>query len=385
MAAGTARRKRTWLTVSLVVAAMAVTAGCGTQGTQGTASAASSGSGSKGSGSKPAKHLKVAWLLYGPRDDGGWNVANISQSFPAVAKLPSITQQVADNVPFTQQAGELAQSYIQGGANVVIDTAGFGTIFTNVCAQNLSVKCFEVVPLTKLTPNTSGYWAPSQLPEYAAGVAAGLMTKTNVVGYIIGFNSPYIIGGVDSFALGCQKVDPKCVVRVVNINSFFDPSATVQAANSLIDAGADVVRGWVDDPSFCSAAESKRVYAIGDFGDAYAQCPKAVITSTVWNFSSYFQSQIKAIQNGTWKESQLTFVPAKQVFSLGKWGSFVPASVRNKVTSVFNGLISGTLNPFVGPITDNQGRLRIPAGTKLSAKFLYNGWGWYVKGVVASS
>lgn len=342
--------------------------------------------GSTGGGSSSGKSISAGWLFYGPKDDGGWNIANWKQTLPALEQEfgDSYTQREVDNVPYTKQATQLAQDFVTGGSNVLVDVVGLGEMFTSVCEENTEINCIQTAPVSKLPPNTTGYWAPAQIPEYIAGVAAGLETESNTVGYIAAYDLPLLNGGVNSFTMGCRSVNPQCTVRVVFINDYFNPPKTTQAAETLIDAGADVLRGWTDDPSYCSTAKQRGVKAVPDFSDAASQCGAAIITSTVWNFEKYFVEQMKAISDGSFKSVQRQYVAPEDVFSLGTFGSGVSPENKEEIEAKFEELVSGSLEPFVGPIEDSSGKVRVPKGEKLSDDFIYEKWEWNVPGVVRS-
>jgi basic membrane lipoprotein Med (substrate-binding protein (PBP1-ABC) superfamily) len=354
--------------------------GCGNSG---SSPPATSSAGQAATSASGKAHLKVAWIYTGPYNDGGWNVSHRVSQPPLAARFGSDLQQVsADNVPFTTVASNVTQRFIIEGANVVIDTAGYGDLFTKVCAQYPTVKCLEVSPIGTLPRNVDGYYAEHWIPAYAAGVAAGYLTKSGILGFVAPYNVPLVNVALNEFALGCQSVKPNCIVRTININNYFDPPVAAQAANSLIDAGADVLRGFTDDPTYCRVAQQRGVLALPDFADGTSACPQAVVTSTVWHWTSYYEKTVASIQAGTWNPTSLRFIPASIAFTLGPWGPKVPATVRQKVEQVFARLQAGTLDPFVGPIYDSHGKLRVPAGTKLTNQFLYSGWTWFVKGVV---
>ena len=170
----------------------------------------------------------------------------------------------------------------------------------------------------------------------------------------------------------------------MNVNEYFNPPKSSQAANSLVDAGADVLRGGIDDPSYCAVAEQRGVWAIAEFWDGTPQCPEQIATSTVWNWSDYMVETSQQMLDGTWAPTgELELVPADQLFSLGPWGPNVPEDVQTETEDSFAALLSGENDPFVGPITDSDGKVRIPEGDKPPVEFYFNDWDWYVEGVVA--
>jgi basic membrane protein A len=330
-----------------------------------------------------ANPLKVVWLYYGPKQDKGWNSTNAA----AEAKVAEVygkrvTNVDAVNVPFSNQATQIAKQELVQGADVLVDFSGFGPLVTKLCAAHKEIKCIEVAPQGPMPSNTVGwsphYWAA----EYIAGVAAGSMTKSHTTGYILPYQIPLAYGPLNSFALGCRSVNAKCIVRTEVTNNYYDPPAETQAARTLLDAHADVLRAWLNDQAFCVAAQKRGVKAVGEFFDASAQCPKSIITTVTMNFSNFYVRQIGDILNDRFHHANFIVLPVKSSIGLGRFGSFVSPQVRSTVRATLSKLSSGKLNPWKGPISDSKGKLRVPRGKRLSLPFIYGKWKWFVAGVV---
>ena len=331
-----------------------------------------------------SKAIKAAWIWYGPKNDGGWNVANtVGQTAVKKALGSSYSQVESDNVPYTDQAGQIFEQYVSTGANVLVDTVGYGDIFTKVCNKHPNIFCIQTAPFTKLGPNTTAWFSELWLAEYTAGVAAGLSTKSNTVGYVLGYKVPLIIGAANDFTMGCRSVNPKCKVRIIVTNDYFNPPKTAAAVSTLLNAGADVIRSYTDDQGYCQAVKRSGALAIGEFWTNGAQCGSSALVSTVWDFAKYYTDEFKLIQAGKFKSQQLQWLDARSSFTLTDWGPKVSSTVKKKVQLTLAALVSGKKNPFVGPIKDTSGKIRIPAGKTLSNTFLYGGWNWYVQGIVA--
>ncbi|MFN8161746.1 MAG: BMP family ABC transporter substrate-binding protein [Solirubrobacterales bacterium] len=351
-------------------------AGCGTSGT----------STSGGGGGGGVKDIKSAWVWYGPIDDGGWNVANQAGQKAAEDALGNSLQvENSDNVPYTDAAGQVFEQYITtSGSNVLVDTVGLADIFTSVCNQHPDVYCIQTAPTTKLGKNTTGWFPKLWMIEYTAGVAAGLETKDNTVGYVLGYHIPLIIGAANAFTMGCKSVNAQCKVRIVVTNDYFNPPKTASAVSTLLDSNADVVRSYTDDQGYCQAVKDHPgALAIGEFWTNGDQCGDSALVSTVWDFEDYYTKEMKAIQSGDFVSSQLEWLDPKTSFSLRDWGPKVSKGVQDKIQQTLDDLASGKLNPFVGPIKDTSGAVRVPPGKKLSNNFLYSGWKWYVDGIVS--
>ena len=362
--------------MSIVLLALA-SAGCGSSG--------SDDSGSSGS-SQGAKELKAGWVWYGPIQDTGWNVANHAGQQEAQKALgDSLEQLNADNVPYTDEATPVFEQFVTTrNANVLVDAVGYGEIFTKVCDDHPDVYCIQTAPFTKLGKNTTGWFPKLWTIEYTAGVAAGLSTKGNTVGYVLGYKVPLIIGAANAFTMGCRSVNPDCDVRTIVTNDYYNPPKTSQAVSTLLDTGADVIRSYTDDQGYCKVVNDKGgALAIGEFWTNGEACGDSALMSTVWDFGKYYTDQFKSIQEGKFVSRQIEFLDPKDTFKLEDWGPNVSDDVKSEVEQTLDDLASGSKNPFVGPIKDTQGKVRVPDGEKLTDEFLYGGWKWYVEGIKA--
>ncbi len=345
----------------------------------------SSDSSSDSGGSGGLDPITSGWVWYGPVPDTGWNNANEAGQKAAEDALgDSMTVLNADNVPYTDEATPVFEQFVTTqNANVLVDAVSYGEIFTDVCDAHPEIYCITTAPFTKLGKNTTGWFPKLWVAEYTAGVAAGLSTKGGTVGYVLGYDIPLITGARNAFTMGCRSVNPDCDVRTVVTNDYYNPPKTSQAVSTLVDSGADVVRSYTDDQGYCQALKDKGALAIGEFWTNGESCGDNALVSTVWDFEDYYTSQFEAIKNGEFVSKQLEFLDPETSFKLEDWGPNVSEDVQSQVEQTFSDLASGAENPFVGPIKDANGKVRVPAGEELTDKFLYGEWDWAVEGVKA--
>jgi basic membrane lipoprotein Med (substrate-binding protein (PBP1-ABC) superfamily) len=344
-------------------------------------------SGSSSSGGSD-KSTKWAWLFEGPEKDGGFN-ESFDLGIQAVRSVGD-TAVVQDELPYTKEFTQAVSRQIANGARVVVEALGAGPLF-NTCTKSKvpDVKCYTpVTDYNNVPENTVGYWQEEWYLQYLAGVAAGMKTKSNVTGFVSPFKLPVTYMAVNSFALGCQSVNPKCQTRVVIINSYFNPSLEAKASNTLIDAGADVLSSYVNDPTYCQVAEKRGAYAIGLYTESFAKsCPGAALVSTIYDIGDFFKKEAESIRNGTWKGGRLAFIKIGDKPGSPRLSAINPEitskELRDKVQAEYKKILDGE-SPFKGPISDQSGKVRVPAGKTLDDKFLWYGWTWYVKGVVGS-
>ena len=257
-----------------------------------SAAVALSACGSSSSEGGPAEggttEINSTWLYTGPLEDGGWNKQQ-RVAMDATSEMPGVTVKSIDNVPYSQQATQLINQSIAGGSNLISETLGLGTLMSTACQQSPDVYCFGHGDPAPQPPNVVSYWVEDWNFGYVAGVAAGLTTETGTIGFVAASKIPTIMQAINSYTLGCRSVLPDCQVRVVFLNSYYDPPANAQATRSLINAGADVLRTFVDDPSACGVVEKAGVWIIGQFEDYKPRCPNATITSTMWTLTDFWE------------------------------------------------------------------------------------------------
>ena len=338
----------------------------------------------------PVVPLNVTWTYTGPENDGGYNVIN-AVAMDTMGTVPGVKVNGIFEVPYSDEASQIIRQAIASGAQVIVDTVGLGALLTDVCAENLDkVYCYSGADAGPQPANSASWWLPDWDLGWAAGVAAGLMTKSNIIGAVVPYEIPIAVQGLNAYVLGCQSVNPDCVLKVVYMNSYFDPPAATKAAKTLVNAGADVLRNHTDDASFCKVAAEEGVYAVGEYNDFASACPDSIITSTVWDFQDYMVEEARQIQAGEFTSTGDSGFPEITPLKgadggprLGTFGAFVPADVKAQVEAVFAEMVAGK-NFFVGPIYDQEGKERVAAGVELEDKFLFHDWDWYVKGVTAS-
>ena len=192
---------------------------------------------------------------------GGWNVANEAGQIAVKEALGDSRTNRSERrqraLHRQGRAGLRAVRNATTGANVLVDTAGYGEIFTDVCDEHPDIYCIQTAPFTKLGQNTTGWFPKLWIIEYTAGVAAGLSTKGNTVGYVLGYDVPLIIGASQCVHHGLPERQPAVRVQTVVTNDYFNPPKTSQAVSTLLDAGADVIRSYTDDQGYCEASRRR--------------------------------------------------------------------------------------------------------------------------------
>src|SRR5213075_592844 len=240
----------------------------------------------------------------GPVGDGGWTFAH-DNARKAVEKEfgDRITTKCIESVPEGADAERVFRDLVGEGNKLIFGTTfGYMDYMLKVAADASDVK-FEHATGYKTAPNLRTYDSRTYEGAYMAGVIAGGMTKTNMLGVVGSVPIPEVVRNINSFTLGAQSVNPKVKTKVVWVNKWFDPPKETEAAQSLINGGADVLMQNTDSSAVLQTAEKAGKYAFGWDSDMTAYGPKAHLASSIINWAPYYISTTKQVLDGSWKTS----------------------------------------------------------------------------------
>ena len=326
--------------------------------------------------------LKIAFLNNGPTNDGGWTESISDGRIAVQSALGSkVSTTYTDNIPFGPDITRVAEQYVSQGYPVLVDGSCGGCVqFTQVCKKYPKVTCLLLDGSPPFTANEAGLFPKFWQSAYLVGMTAGLLTKSNKIGTVEAFNIPLVTSIVNAYAMGCQSVNPKCQVLAGVQNSWLLPAKTQQIASSLVDSGADFLWSYLDDSTTARVAEQRGAWASGAYLDQLKFAPQHYATGQVFKWGGPLVEQVKAIIAGKFKSGLYLSTLGQGVDVGAVWGPSVPASVKTKVLAMKTKIQNG-YNPFVGPLYDKSGKLRVKPGQKLSETYLYYQWNWQVKGI----
>jgi basic membrane protein A len=365
------RKRRLGLVAALLVAAAAA-----------LASAATSSARSDAATAAP---LKVAWIYPGPHNDGGWAQAHDAGRLYVQKQLGNkVKTTYKENVFSNASVPQIVAGLVREGYTMIFGCS-FG-MFENGVNGQLHAKypevLFEQATGLQVKKNQAEYFGAGEDTIYLSGMAAGAASKKGLIGYVVPFGIPEVVRHINAFALGAQATHPGAKVRLIWTNAWFSPPKETAAAQSLIAAGVDVIGQNVDSPAAGVVAESKGIPWVGYDSDARKSAPTQWLTAAVYNWGPYYLRRIKAAMNGTWKPA-FYYGSIKDGFTgLAPFGPKVSAKTRAQILARQKAIVSGKFNVFQGPIYDQQGKLKVPAGKKLRLiQDLYT-MQWLVKGVI---
>ncbi len=322
----------------------------------------------------------IAFAFSSVTTDGGWTMSHNLGRQAVEKKFPNVMTTFVEMTPFGEEASRIFQQFINDGAKMVFVCAEYGEFIYRVAEDNPEIAFLEANG-THLYDNVNSYYPEAWKAEYLLGISAGLMTKSNKLGYITSFPIPINYTSVNAFHLGARSVNPNVKTTSITINSWFDPPAHRQAAETLVISGVDVIYSFLDDPSAVQVSEEKGIKYCTQFMDRSQFGPNAYINGAIVDWGLIYKAEVDALLNGNWKGNRDIISPFGKSVDLGAWGKTVPKDVREKVEKVRQQILDGSFNPFVGPITNTKGKVVIAKGEELSQVFLRSKWDWAVEGV----
>ena len=368
-------QKRTWLkAAALGLVASAALVGCGKKEETAPAPAPAAEA-------PKAEPLKAAWVYVGPVGDAGWTFAHDLGRKAVEAKYgDQIKTTFVESVPEGADAERVIRDLAQQGNKVIFATSfGYMEPMLKVAAEFPDIK-FEHATGYKTAANMRIYDASFYQDTYMAGVIAGSMTKSNTLGFVGSFPIPEVLRNINAFSLGAQSVNPKAKVKVVWVNTWFDPPKEGEAAQSLINQGADVLLQNTDSSAVLQTAEKNGKYAFGWDSDMSAFGPKAHLASAIADWGPYYIKAIEDLKAGTWKSERTVWGVKEGLNDLVKIADVVPADAKAKVDTIKAGLKDGSFEVFTGPIVDNTGKEVLAKGAKADQAWK-DGINFFVKGV----
>ena len=362
----------------MLAAASAVLAGCGKKEEAPQAAAPASAAASAPAKPEP---LKIAFAYVGPVGDGGWTFAH-DNARKAVEKEfgDKVVTSFVENVPEAADAERVFRDMVGQGNKLIFGTTfGYMEPMLKVAADAKDVK-FEHATGYKQAENMRTYDSRTYEGAYMAGVIAGRMTKSNTLGVVGSIPIPEVIRNINSFTLGAQSVNPKIKTKVVWVNEWFNPPKETEAAQSLLNGGADVLFQNTDSSAVLQKAEEKGKLAFGWDSDMTAYGPKAHLGSAVINWGPYYVKAVKDALEGTWSTGGVWWGVKEGAIDIVSISDKVPADVKDKVAKIKAGLTDGSFVIWKGPIVGQDGKEVLAKDAKADDAFL-GGVKFYVKGV----
>ena len=333
--------------------------------------------------------VKVGFVYLTTHGDHGWTYAHeVARQDVEKHFGDKVETTFVENVPEGPDSARVIRELATQGNDIIFTTSfGYMDHTIKVAKEFPNVK-FEHITGYKRSPNVATGNIRFYEGRYVQGVVAGLMTKSNKIGYLASFPIPEVIQGINAFGIGLRSVNPKAEVSVIWVNSWYDPVKEADAAKVHIAEGADILAQHTDSPAMLQTAQKAGVHGFGQSSDMRAFAPKAQLFSSVNNWGPYYISKIQQMMDGKWSTGEgpdhwagNTWVGMADDYLVLSPFENMPSDVAAAAAKAAADIKSGKNKIFTGPIKDNSGKIRVPAGKTLNDGELFQTLDYYVDGI----
>ncbi len=331
--------------------------------------------------------LKVGFVYVSPVGEAGWSYQHDLGRRELEKALgdrvrTTVVEGVAEGADSERVMRDLAR---QGHGLIFATSFGYLDPALRVAADFLGVK-FEHAGGYKTAPNLKTYDARYYEARYLAGLVAGATSRSGVAGYVAGFAVPEVVQGINAFALGMRAANPKAVVKVVWLNTWFDPARESEAAQTLVNQGADVLTNHSASAAVAQTAQAnfaiRGVRFLGNQSDMRAFAPDAQLASVVHHWGRYYAAEARAVLDGTWNPRPVWGGIREGFVDLGAIDPRLPLALRQRVETTRQAIVDGRFKPFSAPLADNTGKVRLARGALDDVAIQH--MDWLVDGVVGT-
>ena len=340
--------------------------GDGSDGSDGDSTDGDDGSDMENSGMDT---VRAAWVYNSEVGDLGWSWAHNEGRKATAEEFDWLETDFTEAVA-PENSERIFRQYANDGFDVVFGcTFGYQDPMASVAEDFPDIR-FEHNTGYLTRENMGRYMGRIYQARYMAGVAAGMVTETNSLGYVAAFPIAEVVRGINAFTLGAASVNDEISTKVRWTNTWFDPPTEQEAANSLIDEGVDVMAQHQDSPAAVRAANEADIWAtgydapMGEFGG------ENYLTSPIWHWEEFYRPTVESVREGTWEADAYWEGLNAGIVDLSEWGSNVPEEVKTDVAEVRSQIEGGDLDVWAGSQFEGE-----------SDEFLFQEMGSYVEEV----
>src|SRR5436190_3843921 len=305
--------------------------------------------------------LVVGFVYVTPVGEAGWTYQHELGRREMARNLGARVRTIAvESVAEGADAERVMRDLVaQQGATLVFATSfGYLEPALRVAADFPDAR-FEHAGGYKSAPNLATYDARYYEARWLAGWLAGRTSASGIAGYVAGVPVPEVVQGINAFALGMRAADPKATVRVVWLNTWFDPARERDAAQTLIDHGADVLTHHSASTAVAQAAQANfrahGVRVVSYPSDMRAFAPDAQLAAIVHRWGGFYTRVAQRVLDGSWRPDPVWGGIASGMVDIDAVDAKLAGDIRAGLQARRAEIVAGTLAPFAAPVADHAG------------------------------
>jgi len=325
----------------------------------------------------------IGFIYVGPKLDYGYNYSMDQGRLFVESKLKVKTLS-QENVPETAEVTRVMEKMIRSGCEIIFPTSYGYLDYAIELGKKYPKVAFLHAGGLKTSANVGTYFANSDDAMYLAGMAAGGTTKTQKLGFVAAFPIPQVLRSINAFTLGAQAVSPTATTRVVWTNGWLNPAKEAEAANSLADAGSDVIGEQIDSPiTLAKTAQQRGIHVVGKDVNVQKFADKAYLTGASWDWGPMMAKLVSEIWQGSWKPTHVRGDLKDGTVKLDPVGDAVPAPIKQQIAAAQADILSGKRVVWKVPLAKQDGAPASAAGQVMAMQDVES-MSYLVKGVIGS-
>ena len=324
--------------------------------------------------------VKIGFIYLGPVGDFGWTYEHdLARKKVEEHFGEKISTTYVESVPEGPDSENVLRNLAAKGHKLIFATSfGYMNYVLRVAKQFPAID-FEHATGYKRAPNVATYNIRFYQGRYVQGIIAGKMSKTGVAGYIGSVPVPEVVRGMNAFLIGMRSVNPKARLKFIMINSWYDPPKEGDAAKALMDQGCDIIAQHTDSPAPLQAAAARGVHGFGQSTDMAKFAPETQLTASIDNWAPYYIQRVQALLDGKWTSTDTWGGFSSGMLEMAAFKN-MPDDVAALAKQTVQDVESGKNKVFVGPLVDQSGATKVPAGTTMDDAALSQ-MQWLVQGI----
>lgn len=317
----------------------------------------------------PKKKLQIAFVYAHSIENSCWSYSHeIGRRHIQQIFNDQIETYFFENIPEDDTSYDHLVELAKKGFDIIITTSPeYITATLKASLDFTNIKFFNCSDAHFLK-HVSTYWGRLHEPKFLTGTVAGVMTKTNIIGYVASHPLPDVIGSINAFALGVKFINPYAKIKLLWSGEWKNGHKSFEANQKLIEMGADIISNY---SSLIPQEFSKE---LGFHSSLYTinsdkKCNEDYLAAGIWHWGVFYENILRHILNGTWKN--ISFNSNPKMITNFWWGmdsgvvdinysqKALPLETQKLIKFMRSMIIKGELKPFTGPIYDQSGKLRI--------------------------
>jgi len=333
------------------------------------------------------ENVKLAFIHVGDPADMGYTYRQHMGTVDMMANLGISDDQVMNflNIPPGDAVDTSILEAIEWGADMIFGTSfGFGPHMLEAAETHKNIQFFHAtgnLAAGANLPNFHNYFGAISQARYLSGIAAGLRTETNIIGFVAAHPNAEVITGYTAFYLGALSVNPDVTMLVMYTNAWNDPTTESQVAQALIDRGADVLGQHADSTATQTVAEANGIWSVGYNNDMIAAAPNAVLISPMFDWSIYLTKAVQTIVDGDDMPPDFIAGLRDGMVLISDTNPATVAPGTNEAIEAARTNILNGWNVFTGPIYSNTGEQILSDGQEWVEPISAPSWTHIIQGI----